>query len=846
MVYNSSMRRACLTLVALLLLAAGPGSRPARLDTGAAAAWQSLLKLRNPARVLHVTAHPDDEQGGVLARLSRGDGAHVSLLTLTRGESGDNAVGPELFDALGLIRTEELLAADRVYGVDEQYFTTLVDYGYSKRIEEALDKWDHEAALGDVVRVIRVTRPWIVLSRFQGSTRDGHGNHSAAGVLAVEAFHAAADPDRFPEQVSEGLRPWQAHKVYVGNVRESEQWTVSIDVGERNPWLGDSYGNIGRLGLSLQRSQTSGRFARGLGPDPVYFRRTGLAGRPAPPRERTIFDGLPDTLQGLLGAEARPIDAAIERALAVFHFTDPATAVPALADGLAATRALVRARAGDAEAAFTLRLKARQFEDAIAAALGVEVEAWTDPPVMSAPVPGQTVDVRVLVRAPSAASDVDVRIDAAPGWSVSPGREGRFAVTPGPDARPTTKLPFSRASIQESRYTLGDRSQFGRPFPPPPLVAVARFLAGGQRVEMRQAVRRRESKAPYGDAPREVGSVPRLAVSLSPPHAVVPLSRSRAPIDMEVALRHNGPDATSGEVALTLPPGWTARPSAQAFHFTRAGERAAYRFTVMPGAFGDRPSTIGAIAHAAGRDYVEGYDEIDHRDLDVRYLYRQAAATVRAVDLATVPGLKVGYVMGIGDLVPQALRQLGADVRLLEPADLAAADLSVFDTIVTGTRAYAVRDDLRTFNGRLLDYVRGGGNLLVLYNTQEFQPALFAPLPGELPRNAEEVSEEDSPVAILAPGEQALSWPNRIGPADFEGWVEQRGSKFLSTWDAGYTPVISTHDTGQPPQSGGWLTARVGRGTWTYFAYALHRQLPSGVPGAYRIAANLLALGRRP
>jgi hypothetical protein len=237
---------------------------------------------------------------------------------------------------------------------------------------------------------------------------------------------------------------------------------------------------------------------------------------------------------------------------------------------------------------------------------------------------------------------------------------------------------------------------------------------------------------------------------------------------------------------------------------------------------------------------------IEPRDLEARYLYQPSTARVRGVDVQVVPDLKVGYVMGIGDQVPLGLQQLGAQVTLLGERELASADLSTYDAIMTGTRAYLVRDDLKTHNKRLLDYASQGGNVIVLYNTAELVPNEHAPFPGTLLASAEEVSEEDSPVTILAPTHQSFNWPNRITVADFDGWVEQRGSKFFTTWDDAYTAMISTHDQGQKPQSGGWLTARHGKGTWTYFAYALHRQLPYGVPGAFRITANLLALGRSP
>jgi hypothetical protein len=311
-------------------------------------------------------------------------------------------------------------------------------------------------------------------------------------------------------------------------------------------------------------------------------------------------------------------------------------------------------------------------------------------------------------------------------------------------------------------------------------------------------------------------------------------------------LLHNAEAPSSGQVTLQLPEGWTAKPGSQAFRFERSGERASFRFAVRPGAMSAQVYEIDAVAIDGLGEYREGYELIDHRDLEVRYLYRDATTTVRGVNVTTVAGLKVGYVMGVGDQVPIGLQQLGAQVTLLTERDLASGDLSQYDTIMTGTRAYAVREDLKTYNSRLLDYVRNGGNMVVLYNTQELVPNTFAPFQGELLRSAEEVSEEDSPVTILAPTHQAFTWPNRITAADFDGWVEQRGSKFFSKWDASYTPMISTNDKGQAPQSGGWLTARVGKGTWTYFAYALHRQLPYGVPGAYRITANLLALNKQP
>jgi len=257
-----------------------------------------------------------------------------------------------------------------------------------------------------------------------------------------------------------------------------------------------------------------------------------------------------------------------------------------------------------------------------------------------------------------------------------------------------------------------------------------------------------------------------------------------------------------------------------------------------------RGYTVTAVARTRGQEYREGYDLIEHRDLETRYVYRPAASEVRGVDVQIPAGLRVGYVMGVGDQVPAGLAQLGVQVKLLEAPDLATSDLAQFDAIMTGTRAYAVREDLKTYNQRLLDYAKNGGNLIVLYNTQELVPDKYAPFPAELPPEAEEVSEEDSPVEVLAGAHPVFNWPNKITPQDFEGWVEQRGSKFFTTWDPAYTAMIATHDRGQDPQKGGWVWAKYGQGHYTYFAYALHRQLPYGVPGAYRLLANLLCLNQ--
>ena len=864
---------AAAALAAVLALPVG-GQHPAQ-NEGAAGAWQKILKLQTTASVMHTTAHPDDEHGGLLAMLSRGQGATVSMLTLTRGESGDNAIGPELFDAVGLIRTEELLVANRYYGVDRQYFSTAVDYGFSKRLDEALEKWGREDVVREMVRIIRAERPFVIVSRFQGNARDGHGNHQAAGLLTQQAVEAAADPALFKDQLDAGLRPWQVLKLYMGGVRENEDWTLRVDTGTYDPVLGESYQTFGRLGLSFQRSQTAGRFVPQAGPSVAYYKRLASVVE-APAKEQSFFDGIDTSIRGVYralrrtapaGADARldAIQRETEAAKASFTFTGPASSVPALVRAWQRLGEGITALGGDADVKHVLEAERRQVEEAIHAALGVALTGVAQPagtpessgpfaagpPPMAPVVPGATFDVRVTFVNRSDVPLQDVRLQVEGGEATAPGGANSSAAVPNSpvastftvrvpeDARPT-RPAFSRRSLQEARYSVSVPAEAFSPAGPPPFQAAASYTVHGIPLTLRRSVTRFDANPPYGQETRTLAIVPALAVTLTPAHAIVIPGNRGVKFTAEVLNNRLG--AAEGTLALDVPAGWKVLPPSHSFAFARGGERRPFSFVVHAPEAGAREQVITAVARSGGREYREGYLTIRYRDLDTRYLYRDAAASVRGVDVRVPSGLRVGYVMGIGDEVPAGLAQLGAEVQLLGEQDLATSDLSRFNAIITGTRAYAVREDLRTHNGRLLDYARAGGNLIVLYNTQELVPNTFAPFPGELPRSAEEVSEEDSPVEILAPDAPVFTSPNRITQADFDGWVEQRGSKFWTTWDPRYTAMIATWDKGQPPQKGGWLHARYGKGHYTYFAYALHRQLPYGVPGAYRLLANLLAL----
>ena len=891
-------------------------------DRGAVGAWHRIRKLATTASILHITAHPDDEHSGMLTLASRGWGARTALLSLNRGEAGANAIGPELFDGLGLIRTRELVLSGRYYGLDDLYFTTAVDYGYSKVVEETFRSWNREAVLEDMVRVIRLNRPMVVVSRFHGSRRDGHGNHHAAGVLTPEAVAAAADPERFPEQITrEELRPWRVPRLYRGGVRVGEPYDVAVDANGYSPPLGVTYQRWASMGLSLQRSQTAGRMRRGGGqvywyerlaeaapetprgrearlPEEVQgpqeagfvgqFRAdvadnvrnaafvgqiraemadnvqgNGFVGQHGPQVADNFFAGLDTRLTGLptlLGEEVDPgmaeqlaeVQEVIDGVVGEFDFTAPEASVAGLARGLAMLRAVTGGAEVSVEMGFQLAVKERQFEDAIVAAAGVEVVAELDAAASGAVVvPGEEVGVVVSVESaiPGRVDVVEARVVSGGGEVLAGSVGGRSQVRIPPVVG--TEAPyFHRSGLAENHYLVSDSADLHLPWRRSGFLAEVDLLVDGIEIHGAQSVVGWVPNLPYGSLARRVEVLPAVSVSVMPGVRVVPVgdqggaggSASRV-IEVLVRIEANAPDV-SAEAELELPAGWTVMPASVRHDFRSRGEVVEASFSITPAPDWNGDVVVDAVARAtldgATREYRTGYQTIDHRDLPLARLRHAARTLVRSVAVAPLDGVTVGYVMGVGDDVPAGIEALGATVRLLGETDLAGAALDDLDAIVVGTRAYAVRRDLVENNQRLLDYARGGGNLVVLYQTQEFVPSAMAPYSASLPRGAQEVSEEDAPVELLVPDHALLTTPNRISETDFDGWLEQRGSKFFTEWDPAYTALVETHDTGQPPQMGVWLTADVGEGRYSYLALALHRQLPYGVPGAYRILSNAL------
>ena len=893
-------------------------AQPIPLDRGTAALWQSLRKLRTRASVLMVTAHPDDEDGGMLTYESRGQGARVTLLTLNRGEGGANVMSADYFDALGLVRSEELLAADRYYGT-QQFWTRMVDYGFSKTKEECLEKWGHERTLADVVRVVRMTRPLIITSVFVGGRTDGHGNHQVAGQMAQEAFKAAGDPAMFPEQIKEGLRPWKPLKDYAmvpfapitdkgifdyadgkyypaefqnytdgSTIKGALSASVQIPEGEYDPALGLTYLQAARLGLGNQKSQNGGTGMPPAEEEMSAYHRFGSRVS-VPDQESTFFDGIDVSLMGIAslaeGGDAgflkeglSRIDSLVKKATSDFTTQHPEAIAGTLAAGLKATDELLAKVASSNlsddskfDVTHELKVKEAQFSNALAESLGISVVAtlapekepsgpfarfFRNPETFQVAVPGQGFWVKVHTNSPSylpvRIENVTIETPEGEQWKSEP--EGQTSATlkgnQSLDVRFTMHAPqdagftrpyFTRPNIEQPYYDISQQKYLNAPFAPYPLSAQVRFSYDGVTFELAQAVQSVKRLTGSGTVLEPTIMGPAISVSISPQAGVVPLGTES--FDLTVNVRSNVKGPAKGTVRLDLPSGWKAAP--EEFATAKDGDDQTLSFHVTPAGLSEKPYLITAVASYDGREYKEGYRTAGYTGLRPYNLYRAATYRTSGVDAKVAPGLNVGYIVGAGDDVPQSLVNLGINVHFLTADDLASGSLSKFDAIVLGVRTYAVREDLKTYNSRILDYVKNGGVVIVQYNTPEYDHN-YGPYPYKMGSNPEEVTDEASKVEILAPENPVFNWPNKITTKDFDNWVEERGSKFLESWDAAYEPLIETHDPGQAPQKGGLVYAKYGKGVYVYNAYAFYRQMPDGVPGAYRIFANLISLGKNP
>lgn len=668
---------------------------------------------------------------------------------------------------------------------------------------------------------------------------------------------------------------------------------LKIDTGEYNALLGLSYAQIARQGLSFQRSQGMGqtRASKGSAVTELRLVDTTLTAEKEKPEE-SLFDGIDTTLKGMakvantsaLDAEFTQLQESIDAAVRDYDARQPWTVVPHLANGLKTTRALIenvqRIDLNDntrSHLLFLLRNKEQEFMTAASAALGLSLEVLVQPPAetrssetFNVAIPGQkfSIGIRMVNPSPIAAGLVNVSLHTPEGWNAhrsqkdSDSSDGIIPIQKNepisiafevqvPQNVDYTQPYWTRVSeYHDAVYTLKHPEFRFLPFASPEVNGVVTYRVDGVDFTLTQPAQTVSINRPWGERRRLLTVAPAISLSVSPHIGVIPISEpdvasGETTFTATVEMLNNVKGVAEGTLSLKLPDGWRSAPENAPFAFTHEGASKMFAFQVSAKDVEvDGKYTIQAIAAYNGEEYTTGYQTIDHPDLEPRHLYRPAVMTLHSIPLKVPSNVSVGYIMGVGDRVPEALQQIGIDVEMLDREELRTGDLNQFDTILIGIRAYAVRQDLIAYNSKLLDYVHGGGNLIVQYQTPEFDAAPFGPYPYTMGRRPEEVSEEDAQVTILMPDHPIFQHPHRITAADFDGWVEERGSKFLTEWDANYQALLTCNDREQEPQHGGFLTAKYGQGTYTYAAYAFYRQLPAGVRGAYRLFINMLTLGK--
>ena len=864
--------------------------RPVDLEDGSVALGLALRQLKTTAVFMQATAHPDDENNSLHVYLNRGRGVRTILATATRGDGGQNEIGPEIFDALAVLRTEELETMHR-FDSTEQYFTRAVDFGFSFSIEETFEKWGRDEIVADYVRLIRMTRPDVILGLNPTGTGGGQ-HHQASGVLSREAFKAAGDPARYPEQIREGLRPWQPRKFYypmggpgggrgrgapapTGPLPLGATAAITINTAGFDPLLGRTHAEIGSEERSMHKSQAMGQFSElPSGPNAQRFLLVESVLGAGVETDSSFFGGIDTTVEGLAGfvtgapppaltAGLRAIADHVTRAQERFDADGPFAAAQPLADGFRAVHALRQALSGmglseDARYNIDDRLahKEAQFTDAVVIAHGLRIEALADDGVI---VPSQSLKVAIILgdRGPS---DVGVRSVALSGFTgtgdCSPSvlRSGSAyrcdaAVTVPAGAKPTR--PYWKRMRDAARYEFEPDAPFGLPVRPTPFRASIAVTVDGTDITLDRPVQYRYvGSGLEGEKRMELAVVPRLALSVTPPIAIVPAGRgASAAVDREVrvTVTNYGKQPVTGEVRVNRPAGWGGAPLIQTVNFTREDETQTVRFTVRPAAkaaLGEYD--IKATATAGTATYDTGFQVVEYAHIRRSQLEIPATVAVKVMDVRLAPNLRIGYVMGTGDDVPGALRGLGATVQLLDSDELAWGDLSRYDAIFIGVRAYDSREDLRANNKRVLDYAAAGGTVVVQYNRSNAWTQ-NAPFPASF--SSTRVTDENGEVQILASDDPVFHYPNEIGERAWQGWVQERGTYFIVPDDQRYTDLIQVNEPFE--NNTGWkkgalVSANVGKGRWIFVGLGLWRQVAAGTDGAFQLLANLASRGKLP
>ncbi|HEY3762467.1 MAG TPA: PIG-L family deacetylase [Verrucomicrobiae bacterium] len=825
-------------LAVLCLFAALPASAQVSDSPSASttAIMRDLYDFQSMGSVLYVAAHPDDENNELLAYLARGRHYRTAYLSLNRGDGGQNVLGPQFGEELGLIRTEELLAARRVDG-GRQYFTRAVDFGFSKDYRQTLKIWDQQEVLADTVRVIREFRPDVVMTRFSLIPGGTHGHHTASAMLALDAFKVAGDPNAFPEQLREGLAPWQPKRIFwnVGGFQTSEtngSQLVRMNIGGIDPLSSQPYAAIAARSRSMHKTQGLGNFNGYRGSSgPRYERFELLAGDPA---TNDVMDGVDTDWSRVSGGA--DIATQIGKVIDQFDTNNPAASVLAL---LAIKKTLAPLASDDP----VVNEKRTLLDHIIQECLGLTVQTTVPNAEV---VPGEPLKMRL---------SVSLRSDVVPvRWMAAryPAIKAEFAIntklsTNQPASCVSTKIFPADAPLSQpywlrevhppGMFVVDDPSLIGRPENPPVFPIEQVFEVGGQTLVIPDQPVQTIAARASGDT-RRLDVISPVSIALS---SDVRLFAPGASNDVVVTVTSARSDVT-GTLRLDAPAGWTVSPSEQSFHFKSVGAGSAFTFSIIAPA---QPSVTNLTAEVQidGKTYDNERVVIDYPHIPILLLQPPARLKAVCLDMAT-RGHNLGYLPGAGDSVAQCLQDMGYNVTLLTGADLTSENLKKFDAVVIGIRAFNVRTDLVPHLPALFAFVQDGGNVIEQYNRPggDLKTDQFTPYSLEL--SSDRVTDPNAPMTFLAPDHPALNVPNKITSADFESWVQERGIYFPSQWDDHFTPILACNDVGEAPLKGSLLVAQYGKGYFVYTGLDFFRQLPAGVPGAYRLFANLISLGK--
>jgi LmbE family N-acetylglucosaminyl deacetylase len=793
----------------------------------------ALQKLNVLGRVLYIAAHPDDENTNLMAFWANGSLYDSAYLSVTRGDGGQNLLGPELGERLGVIRTEELLDARRIDHA-KQFFTRAIDFGFSKTADETLRIWDHDKILADVVWVIRSFRPDVMVTRFSPEDQKTHGHHTASAILAQEAFVAAADPKRFPEQLA-FVKPWQATRLVWNtspffftnrNLPFDPTGLTVLEAGGYNPLLGKAYTEIAAASLSMHKSQGVGSPPR-RGARKEYFKL--LEGQPM---TSSVFEGIDTSWSRVANSES--VAPEIRQIISKFEPADPAASVPDLLK-------LRQAMSGIKDDSWVAGKEA-ELDKIIAACLGLHVEASTANETFT---PGQTAPIKLEainrsnvpvtlqeVRFPNTGDSNKIEAALPSNELVTKDLSCRI-----PDGAPYSQPYWLRKPRALGTFAVDDQKLIGLPENPPTLPLEIILQVNGQELRYLLDAKYRTVDPVVGEVRRPLLISPPVFANVVNSVLIFPTNQPK-PVSVHVTAA-TGP--VKGELKLAVPQGWEVSPASVPMDLKAADAETVATFSVKPPDHGSE-GTLRAIVSTNGRDYSFERVRISYPHIGVQTLMPAAEAKLVRADIRKT-GDHIGYIPGAGDDVAESLRQIGYSVKMLSEPEITAKNLAQFSAVVLGIRAYNTQDRISNWLPELFAYVKNGGVAIAQYNTlADLKTNQLGPYPLEISRDR--VTDENAQVRVLAPNNPLMNVPNKITPKDFDEWVQERGLYFPNKWDTAWTPIISCNDPNEKPLDGGLLVAKSGKGFFIYTSYSWFRQLPAGVPGAYRLFANMLALGK--